>query len=120
VASHEDSSHHGAFDVVIATEAAARGLGHGLLATRPGGTFVLKSRPAILVPFDVGGAVKKRVHCVATDYGDISDAVRLLDDPDRFDVDDLLGPTHPMTEWQDVFARSMTADVKLFLRPQHA
>jgi L-iditol 2-dehydrogenase len=102
------------FDFIIETEATAESLSAMLQRLRPGGLGVLKSRPASRVPIDVALAVKKGLRLQAVDYGPFARAIELLGDG-GLDVDDLLGQSYPLGDFETAFAASETHDVtKLF------
>jgi L-iditol 2-dehydrogenase len=105
----------GVFDFVIETKATAPALEAMVALLRPGGLGVLKSRPAAAVPIDIARAVKKDVRLAAVSYGRFERAIELLCDS-RLDVDDILGPTFALEDFERAFAAADAGDAaKLFL-----
>ncbi len=67
-----------AFDFAIETDGSAATIDALLRAVKPGGTIVLKSRPAAAVPIDVRVAVHKDLRLVGAGYAPFEDALELL------------------------------------------
>lgn len=107
----------GYYDFVVEAAGTDRGLDLALLAVRPGGVVVLKSRPAVPLAMDVTRAVRNDVTLAAVSYGSIDDAVRLACD---LDIDDLLGPVYPLSRFDEVLSVSLSRPLgpKLFLAPE--
>ena len=91
-----------AYDFMIETRATEATLAAAMRALRPGGTLVLKSRPAERVPFDVHEAVRRRLTIQAVDYGSYDQAIALLSG-DALSLDDLLGPMHHPRDHEALF-----------------
>jgi L-iditol 2-dehydrogenase len=79
------------------------------LALRPGGTLVLKSRPARAVEIDVAYAVRHELTIVGRSYGPFDDAVAWLS-TGRISVDDLVGETFPLERFDAAFAAARTGE----------
>jgi L-iditol 2-dehydrogenase len=106
------------YDFVVETSADAATLRTALLAVRPRGTVVLKSRPATPTPLDVGLAVRKDVTLRAASYGAFPAAIDLLASP-RFAVDDLLGETFSLAQFELALSREEGSETqKTFLSPR--
>ena len=92
------------FDWAIETHATARSLQALMRAVAPGGTIVLKSRPAAPVPLDLQRAVRQAITLRAVDYGPYDRALELMASG-ALAVDDLFGPVHHPRDFAAVFAR---------------
>jgi L-iditol 2-dehydrogenase len=85
-----------------------------MLALRPGGTLVLKSRPPAPAALDVALAVRREITLVARSYGAFDDAVSWLANG-RVRVDDLVGETYPLERFEAAFdAARRTERQKIF------
>ena len=101
-----------AFDRSIETGAGAHIMNVLLNAVRPGGTLVLRSRPAAPVPIDVNLAVRREVTLRAVHYGDFSRSLEWL--ADGFEVSDLFGGTYRLDEFEQAFADARAERYKCF------
>ena len=104
----------GSLDFAIETVATEEVLRALIDALRVGGTLVLKSRPFDAVPLDVAAAVRRQARLVAARYAPVERAIEALREGGPA-FDDLLGPAHPLRQWDRAFAAR--EDVKVFLRP---
>jgi L-iditol 2-dehydrogenase len=100
----------GIFDFAVETMATDAVFGVLLDAVRPGGTVVLKSRPARPVVLDVAAAVRREVTLRAVHYGSFAQAVAWL--ADGFEVDDLLGPVVPLEAFDRAFTTVHESEAK--------
>ncbi len=106
-----------AYDFAIETAPSGALWAQLMDALVPGGTLVLKSRPAEPVPFDARVVVKKRLTVRGVDYGRFEDALALLEGR-RLKLDDLLGPVYPLADFAAAFAAAAADDAqKCFLAP---
>ncbi len=104
-------------DFVIETLATAHTFDLALDALRPGGTLVLKSRPAARVPLDVARAVHREVTLRAVAYGPMDEALRLIAGG-RLGIGDFLGPAFPLDDHAQAFAAATRDESqKIFLSP---
>lgn len=70
---------------------------------KPGGTLVIKSRHPEPIQLDLLQVVPKELRMAAVNYGDFQTSIQtLLELP----VHDLLGPVHPLEDWQQLFAEA--------------
>jgi L-iditol 2-dehydrogenase len=107
----------GAYDFAIETLATDKAMHDLMLAVAPGGKIVLKSRKHEPVGICLALAVKKEITLTAVNYGDFGEAIRLMAEG-LIQVDDLLGPEHPLEEFAAVFERSKTLETqKVFFNP---
>ncbi len=107
----------GAYDFAIETLATDKAMHELMLAVVPGGKIVLKSRKHEPVGISLALAVKKEITLTAVNYGDFGEAIRLMAEG-LIQVDDLLGPEHPLEEFAAVFERSKTLETqKVFFNP---
>ncbi len=103
---------------VVETSATEGSLRTMLDLVAPGGTAVLKSRPPAPVPIDLALATRKRVTLRCVDYGSWQDAIALLASR-RLSVDDLLGETFALDDFDRGFASAGRAEAKkIFLDPR--
>lgn len=93
----------GAYDFAVETVATTEALAELVRAVRPGGTIVLKSRPFASPAIDVRAAVLKELTFRAVNYGPFPEAIELLASG-RLVVEDLLGPTYPLEQFEQAFA----------------
>ncbi len=104
-----------AYDFVIETQPSSQGFDEMIRVLRPGGRIILKSRPAGPVAIDLAAAVRKEVVFEAVSYGTFSESLDFLT---RHDMTDLLGETHQLENFADVFAAEGTGEhLKRFLSP---
>jgi L-iditol 2-dehydrogenase len=103
------SEAHGDLDWVVEARAIDGGLDEALRALRPGGTLVLKSRPANGAKLDVALAVRKEITIVARSYGPFDDAVAWLASG-RLRVDDLVGEVFPLERHEAAFAAARAGE----------
>ena len=102
------------FATVIETEATAPALAAMFALLKPHGLGVLKSRPAAPTPIDVALAVKKNLRLQAVGYGSFEQAIALLHGG-TLDVDDILGQSFALEDFERAFAASEAGDAgKLF------
>lgn len=99
------------FDLLVHTT--AEGL-PDLSTLRLGGIVIVKSRPAGPVPVDLRAVTERRLLLVGVDHGAFDEAVALLADG-TLQVDDLLGPVLPLSDFKHSFNESST---KMFLSPE--
>ncbi len=105
------------YDFAIETSATTEALRELVRAVRPGGTLVLKSRPARPPELDVRAVVLKELALRGASYGRFDDAVALLAGG-RLDLADHFGPTAPLSGFAAAFAASSARGArKLFLAP---
>jgi threonine dehydrogenase-like Zn-dependent dehydrogenase len=105
------------FDFVIETGLSGDALSRMTRAARPGGTLVLRSRPPGPVALDVLAAVTKQLTIRAVNYGPFRRALGLLVEG-ALDLEGLIGPAHPLEEFEEVFAAAEDSEgVKLFFDP---
>lgn len=110
----EAADSDGRFDFAIETEATEKAFRVLLETLRPGGTAILKSRPARPVPFDVALAVKKNICLRAVSYGSFDDAIALLADT-SWNIDDLLGDSFGLSQFENaLLAYESSGAVKTF------
>ncbi|HEY0228481.1 MAG TPA: hypothetical protein VGC05_19270, partial [Mycobacterium sp.] len=104
-----------AYDFVIETQPSLRAFDEMIRAVRPGGRIILKSRPAAPVAIDLAAAVRKEVVFESVSYGTFPKSLEFLI---RNDIGDLLGETHPLDDFLDVFATDRAGEnLKIFLLP---
>jgi len=108
----------GAFDRGIETGATAEVLDGLLTAVRPGGTLVLRSRPAAPVAIDVNLAVRREIALRAVHYGDFAQALEWL--ADGFEVNDLFGASYGLRDFDRAFADARSERTKCFFAPAPA
>jgi L-iditol 2-dehydrogenase len=87
-------------DVVVETAGTAEGLAAAMRAVRTGGTVILKSRPAARIPLDVADVVVREIRLVGVGWASFPEAFALLGG--TLEVDDLLGPVHPLEALGDM------------------
>lgn len=103
------------YDVVI--ETTTRDLDDALVALRPGGVLVAKSRPAARPSLDWRLLVHKALRIYGVRYAPFPTALIWLAER-RVRVDDLFGPSYPLHAAAAAFARAETdEDLKLFFEP---
>jgi L-iditol 2-dehydrogenase len=107
----------GHFAFVVETALMKDTLACMLRAVRPRGTLVLKSRQPDPIAFDVRSALLKQVTIRAVNYGPFRRAISLLSEG-ALNLDGLLGPTHPLEAFAEVFAQARQSETtKLFFDP---
>lgn len=89
-------------DVAVETSGTAQGLAEAMRVVRTGGTVVLKSRPAAALPLNVAEAVVRELRLIGVSWASFPEAFALLGDRGMLDVDDLLGPVHPLEALGDM------------------
>jgi threonine dehydrogenase-like Zn-dependent dehydrogenase len=105
-----------AWDFAVETVPTSEALAEVVRAVRPGGTIVLKSRPAERVGLDLRNAVLKELTLRAVNYAPFPETIAWLAEG-RIDLSGLLGPVLPLTEWKEAFRRSGGQEAaKAFLR----
>jgi threonine dehydrogenase-like Zn-dependent dehydrogenase len=83
---------------------------------RPRGTLILKSRHPGPIAFDLRAALRKELTFRAVHYGSFRKAVALLAEG-RLDLTGLLGPAHPLEDFERVFALARQNEAaKLFFQ----
>ncbi len=97
-------------------EADSTRLNTALGLVRPGGTLIVKSRPANLVNFDIALAVKREITIRGVHYGRFEDAIELLED-DSIPLEDLFGATYALAEYETAFSLGLGESKKLFFDP---
>ena len=90
-------------DFIVETIADAPIMEALVRALRPRGVLVLKSRPASPVALDWRKLLAKGLTLHAAYYAPFERAIALLGSG-ALQIDDLLGPGHPLEAWADVFA----------------
>jgi L-iditol 2-dehydrogenase len=85
---------------VVEATVAGNALDIAMRALQPGGTLVLKSRPAVAASFDVALAVRRELVLVGRSYGKFAEAVAWLD---RLELDALVGEVFPLERFEDAF-----------------
>ncbi len=109
-----------AWEVVVETSGRERVMDEAIRACAPGGTLVLKSRPAWHVEFDLRRAVQKELRLRGAHYAPFGRALELLSDP-GFDVEDLLGEVHPLDAFLELAERGgESGATKTFLDPKRS
>jgi len=108
------------YDAVIETQASPALLAQAVRALRPGGTLVIKSRPATAAHWPHQAMVFKRLTAVGAPYGDVDQALESLA-RGQLDVAPMLGPVFDLTtegvqQALDLEASSQETAGKLFLR----
>jgi L-iditol 2-dehydrogenase len=104
-------------DFVVETVASEAALDLALHALRPGGTLVLKSRPAQKVPIDASRAVSREITIRAVAYGRFEDALAMIESG-ALDIGDFLGPGFALEEHEAAFDLARRNESrKVFLRP---
>jgi L-iditol 2-dehydrogenase len=105
------------YDFAIETFADTEALAAMVRTVRPFGRIVLKSRPARPAGIDLNAAVLKELTFRAVNYGPFGAAVSLLAEG-RIDVKPLLGPLHPLEDFEAVFAAARRDEAtKFFFAP---
>jgi L-iditol 2-dehydrogenase len=115
-----DDTTENAYAALIETQASEALLAQAVRALRPGGTLVIKSRPAAPAPWPHQAMVFKRVVAVGAPYGDFDQALAWLASG-QLPVAPLLGDTFPLTAEGVTAALALEAASqetagKLFLR----
>ena len=82
---------------------------------QPGGLLILKSRPGASAPLPWDAVVRKQLRLQGAWYGDFHEAATVLDD---LPIDDLLGATFALADWQAAFASAHGETHKVFLDPR--
>ena len=82
---------------------------------QPGGLLILKSRPGAAAPLPWDAIVRKQLRLQGAWYGDFNEAVTVLND---LPIDDLLGDTFALADWQAAFASAHGETHKVFLDPR--
>ncbi len=104
-----------AYDFVIETQPISRAFDEMIRVLRPGGRIILKSRPAAPVAIDLAAAVRKELVFESVSYATFPESLEFLT---RHDIADLLGQTHPLEDFADVFAADGAGEhIKSFLSP---
>ncbi|WP_322861442.1 alcohol dehydrogenase catalytic domain-containing protein [Mycobacterium europaeum] len=104
-----------AYDFIIETQPSSPAFDEMIRAVRPGGRIILKSRPAAPVAIDLAAAVRKEVIFESVSYGTFPESLEFLT---RHDLADLLGQTHPLEDFVDIFATDRAGEnLKSFLSP---
>lgn len=112
-----DRNAQASYDWVIDTLGSSASLQAAMGALRQGGILVLKSRPALPAQLDIALAVQRELTLHAVRYAPFEEAIKLLDDP-NFMVEDLFGPTYPLSAFAEVFAQAETSEsAKVFFAP---
>ena len=88
-------------DWVVEATTAGRALDEAMHSLAPGGTLVLKSRPARPAALDVAYAVRNELILVGRSYGNFTDAVAWLS---RLSLGDLVGEVFPLERFEAAFA----------------
>ncbi|MBI3270378.1 MAG: alcohol dehydrogenase catalytic domain-containing protein [Planctomycetes bacterium] len=92
-----------AYDFVIETVFTSESLAAMVRALRPGGRLVIKSRQPLPVAFSAAEVVRKELTLQAVNYAPFPAAIGLLAEA-RIRLDDLLGPSRPLEDFEQVFA----------------
>ena len=107
-------------DFVIETMATASALAEIVRIARPRGIIVLKSRQPVPVGIDVSAVVAKELTLRGACYGSFREGIGMLVER-TIDVRGLLGPVHPLEEFEQVFAMSAANEsAKFFFSPSGA
>jgi threonine dehydrogenase-like Zn-dependent dehydrogenase len=110
---------HG-WEVVVETSGRQEVLDAAIRACAPGGTLVMKSRPAGHVALNLRRAVQKELCLRGAHYAPFGRALELLRDP-GFDVSDLLGSTHPLDAFLELAEEGgESGATKTFLDPKRS
>lgn len=86
----------GSMDVVVETVPTEDALAHAAECLRPGGTLIVKSRPATAVPWPHQTFVLRRLRAVGVSYGSFSEGLAAMASG-RLNTDGLFGPRFPWT-----------------------
>lgn len=98
----------GLADVAIETTTDVNSL---LPKVRRGGRIIVKSRPATFAQLDLAEVVEREITLVGARYASFRAAIDLLT---TLAIDDLLGPSFPLEQWEAAFARARAESVKPF------
>jgi L-iditol 2-dehydrogenase len=104
----------GPLDVAIETGGTDATLAEALRAVRPGGAVVLKSRPPRPLALDVTDAVMREIRLYGVGWAPFDEAFELL--ASGLEVEDLLGPIHPLADLERHFDAPESA--KVFFAPE--
>lgn len=77
----------------------------------PGGKIIIKSRKHQPVGLNFSKAVQKELTFQAVNYGDFTEAIRLMAEGD-IRVDDLFGEVYALEDYEDVFAKAQQSEGK--------
>src|SRR5690606_13682667 len=97
------------FDFVIETGAAPPALAAAIALLRPRGTLVLKSRPPGPVALDVLACVRKELRLAGAYYAPLAAAIDAMH-TGALELDDLLGPAHPLEDHAAVIAAELAGE----------
>jgi L-iditol 2-dehydrogenase len=104
------------FDFAIETLPRTDVMSELIRLVRPGGKIVIKSRAVEPVGIDFSAAIRKTLSFHAVGYGSFEEALALLASG-RLALDDLLGPSYPLEQFERAFAEAESA-CKVFLAPR--
>jgi L-iditol 2-dehydrogenase len=103
------------YDFIIETLATTVTIARFIDAIKPNGKIILKSRQHFPVEVNVNAMVMKDITMQAVNYGDFQEGIDLIASG-RLKIDDLLGKTYELEEYEDVFAQSHKGEEqKIFL-----
>ncbi|ORW84505.1 hypothetical protein AWB92_02280 [Mycobacterium sp. IEC1808] len=107
-----------AYDFAIETLPTREAFDELIRILRPGGRIILKSRPPAPVAIDLTAVLRKELRFEAVSYGKFRESLEFLA---RHEIADLLGDTHPLGDFADVFAAEDVGEhFKTFLSPRLA
>lgn len=105
------------FEYAVETRATPETLSALTQALTPGGTLILKSRPASPVALNIRAVLARELTLRATRYAPFAHAIEALA-TGCLHVDDLLGPTVGLEDFEVAFAQAGTAGArKIFFDP---
>lgn len=87
----------GSFDAIVETRATEEIIGRAVQALRPGGTLVVKSRPAAPVPWPHQDIVLRRIQVIGAPYGSFQSGLGAMASG-KLNVDHMLGPVFPLNQ----------------------
>lgn len=104
-------------DFLIETFASAEAVEEMILAVRPLGTIVLKSRQPWPTALDLLSAIPKELTFRTVHHGSFVQALQLLAE-DRLHLADVVGPVQPLSAWEHIFALARRGEqCKFFFSP---
>ncbi|BBZ42031.1 zinc-dependent alcohol dehydrogenase [Mycobacterium conspicuum] len=104
-----------AYDFAVETLPTREAFDELIRILRPGGRIILKSRPPNPVEIDLTAALRKELRFEAVSYGKFHQSLEFLA---RNEIGDLLGNTHPLEDFAEVFAAEEIGEhFKTFLSP---
>lgn len=93
------------YDFAVATGSSLEDFGIMVEALRPRGKIIVKSRPPQPISVDFRSLVRKELAILCVGYGPFEEAIRLMAEG-ILKVDDLLGSSVPLEDFEELFALS--------------